>query len=105
MEGRFDEERFERMVEEEQTRRELSLISEIEPEVNGIFECHKITEQVMKALQDARADGASTEEFYSEYLSGIQYCHCENGSCTWPLENVVDSLGDVQDLIEEYLTF
>ena len=101
----FDESSFERRVEEEETRRELALISEIEPEINGIFECQGITEQIMKALQEARADGASIEEFYSEYLSEIQYCHCETGSCTWPLENIVDSLGDVQDLLEEYLIF
>ena len=97
---------FEEMFEEEQTRRELSLLAEIEPEIGEIFECPKITEQVIKALQDARADGADIEEFFSDYLDErIHYCHCETGSCTWPLENILDSLGEAQALIEEYLTF
>ncbi len=102
----FNEETFEEIVEEEETRRELSLLAEIEPEIGEIFECPKITEQVIKALQDARADGADIEDFFSDYLDErIQYCYCETGSCTWPLENILDSLEEVRTLIEEYLTF
>lgn len=102
----FNESTYEKMVEEEETRRELSLLAEIEPEINNIFECPKITEQVIKALQDARADGANIEEFFSDYLNErVQYCRCETGSCTWPLENIIDSLGELRTLIEEYLIF
>ena len=102
---RFDEGSYDRVELEEETRMELALISEIEPEINGIFECPRITEQVMKALREARADGADIEDFYSEYLGNIEYCHCETGSCTWPLENVISYLEDIASLLEEYLTF
>jgi len=101
----FNKMTFEKMVEEEETRRELILLSEIEAEINEIFECSKVAEQVVKALQEARADGASIEDFYSEYLNEIKYCHCETGSCTWPLQSIVDSLKDISIVLEEYLSF
>ena len=105
MSRRFDEGSYDRIELEEETRMELALISEIEPEINGIFECPRITEQVMQSLKEARADGVSIEDFFSEYLGNIQYCHCETGSCTWPLEHIVDALEDIQDLLEEYFSF
>ena len=101
----FNEESFEKLVLQEQTRRELALREEIEPQVSELFEdCIQKIEEFMSSLAQARENGANLDEFFEEYLQ-VGVCQCNKKVCTFSVEGIKDGLNDILDLIEEYLLF
>lgn len=98
---------LERLVEEEQARRELMLMAEIEEAMLSSFGCQKAEEEIRRYLREAREAGANWDEFVEEYLSQFGTCECRTDSCSWTSDAIVERLEerDLLELFQEYLLF
>lgn len=98
---------LERLIDEEQARRELMLMAEIEEAMLSSFGCQKAEEEIRRYLREAREAGASWDEFVEDYLSRFGTCECRTDSCSWTAEAILERLEerDLLDLFQEYLLF